>query len=294
MKILILGGRGRLAMAMAREWSARHDVTSLGREELDVAEAGQLQKELEARDFNVLVNGSGLTNVDLCETERELAVAVNATAPGVMARCARARKARFLHVSTDYVFDGREPRELDEEDAANPLGWYGRTKLDGERAVLSDDPAHVVARVSWVFGPDKPSFVDLMIERARTSDTVAAVADKFSSPTHAADAAAWFEPFFEPSMPGGLFHACHRGGCSWRDYAAHALACAAEAGVPLRTTEVGALALANMKQFLAPRPIHTILKTAKLTRVTGLHPRPWQDAVRDYVFQKYAPFSSAI
>ncbi len=293
MRILILGARGRLASALARKWGSSHEVTGLARPELDVADLPALEKLLASREFDVLVNGTGMTNVDECETLREEARTVNTLAPAVMAAAARSRGARFIHFSTDYVLDGLHPAPCTEEDPARPLGWYGQTKLDGELAVLADASPHLVIRVSWVFGPDKPSFVDMILERARTNPVVEAVADKFSSPTYACDVAGWLEPFFDLSLPGGLYNACNKGGCSWRDYGAWALECAAAAGVPLATTDVRPLQMKEMKAFKAPRPVHTILSTDKLTRVTGITPRPWQEAVRDYILSKYAPLPPA-
>ena len=292
MKILILGGRGRLAAALAREWSVAHETVSLSRPELDVADIPALVRLLASREFDVLVNGTGLTNVDECESRRDEAREVNALAPAVMAASARDRGARFIHFSTDYVFDGWNPAPYTEEDAPNPLGWYGQTKLDGEQAVLADSSSHLVVRVSWVFGPDRPGFPDMIVDRARTSPRVEAIADKFSSPTSACDVAGWIEPFFDPSLPGGLYHACNGGGCSWRDYGEHALKCAADAGLALATTEVAPIFLADMKAFKALRPAHTILCTKKLTRVTGIVPRPWQIALREYI-EKHAPLPPA-
>lgn len=293
MKILILGGRGRLAATLAREWSTSHDVACLSRPEVDVADLPALGNALASRDFDVLVNGTGMTNVDECESLREEARLVNALAPAVMAAAAREKGARFVHFSTDYVMDGLKKSPYSEEDPAHPLGWYGQTKLDGEQAVLADAASHLVVRVCWVFGPDKPSFVDMIIERARTNTRVEAVADKFSSPTYTCDVSGWIEPFFGPALPGGLYHACNGGGCSWRDYGAFALRCASESGLPLAATSVEPLNLKDMKAFKAPRPVNTILSTEKFSRVTGIVLRPWQDAVRDYIQKKYAPLPSA-
>ncbi|MCX6971674.1 MAG: dTDP-4-dehydrorhamnose reductase [Verrucomicrobia bacterium] len=293
MKILILGGRGRLAAALAKVWGPAHEVSCLSRPELDVADLSAMEKLLAGATFDVLVNGTGMTNVDECETRHDEARTVNALAPASMAAAATRKGARFIHFSTDYVMDGLKISPYSEEDAAHPLGWYGQTKLDGESAVLTDAPSHLVVRVCWVFGPDKPSFVDMILERARTNPRVEAVADKFSSPTYAPDVAGWLEPFFDPALPGGLYHACNTGGCSWRDYGAYAIQCAAEAGLPLATTVVEPVRLKDMKAFKAPRPVHTILSTEKLTRVTGIVPRPWQDAVRDYIQKKYAPLPPA-
>jgi len=289
MKILILGARGRLAAALASGWGRDHSVTALARPELDVADVGGLRSLLQKHHFDVLVNGTGLTNVDSCESSRDEARAVNALAPAIMAEAARTKNVRLIHFSTDYVFDGAKTAPYTEADPPNPLGWYGKTKLDGELAVLADDPRHLVVRVSWVFGPDKPAFIDALIERARTNTRVEAIADKISSPTFACDVAGWLAPFFDPGLPGGIYHACNAGSCSWRDYGEFALRCASEAGAPLATTLVAPIRLADMKSFVAPRPPLTALSTEKLVGVTGLRPRPWEDAVRQYIQSKYAP-----
>ena len=291
-KILILGAGGRLAGSLVECWRTHHKVTALKRPELDVTDPEALERLLDSHEFDVLVNGTGLTNVDRCEQDREEARIVNAIAPGVLARSAEARGARLIHFSTDYVFDGTQREPYTETDTAHPCGWYGATKLAGEKEVLAAGRLGMVVRVSWVFGPAKPSFVDALISRAQTEDHVEAIADKFSSPTSAVDTAGWMEPFFDLELPGGLYHACNAGACSWQEYGTHALTVASEAGVRLRTTTVTPIRLADMKQFIAPRPIFSILSTRKLTSVTGISPRHWRDSLRDYIFKKHAPLSS--
>ena len=291
-KILILGGRGRLAASLAHRWADRHEVVSWGRAEADVSDLPKLRAQLASAEFDVLVNGSGATNVDGCETAREDAHTVNALAPQVMAEAATSRGARLIHFSTDYVFDGKQETPYREVDLANPGGWYGLTKLEGENLVLANSSRHLVVRVSWVFGPAKPSFVDMIVQRALENESVQAVADKFSAPTYAPDVAGWLEPFISGEAPGGLYHACNSGSCSWREYGEKALELAAEAGLPVRTTKVEGIPLSTMKQFIAPRPVFSILSTAKLAAVTGATPRHWHDALREYIFQKYAPLPS--
>jgi dTDP-4-dehydrorhamnose reductase len=134
--------------------------------------------------------------------------------------------------------------------------------------------------------------VDSILERALRENHVEAVMDKFSCPTSATDAAAWLEAFLDPSMEGGLYHACNKGECSWREYAAKALEFALSAGLNLRATKVTPIRLAEMKQFIAPRPVFSILSTRKLRAATGITPRHWHEALRDYIFKKYAPISS--
>lgn len=290
-RILILGAHGRLAGSLLESWRGHHWVTALARPELDVSDLEALRRILESAEFDVLVNGTGLTNVDRCESARDEASLVNDLAPGVMAECAARRGARLIHFSTDYVFDGKKRAPYTESDPALPKGWYGETKLAGEQRVLAADAKHLVVRVSWVFGPEKPSFVDSILQRAMTHERVEAIGDKISSPTSAQDMAQWLAPFLQPAMPGGLYHACNKGDCSWQEYATKALEIAAGAGMSLRTTTVEAIPLLSMKQFIAHRPVFSILSTAKFTSTTGLTPRHWHDALSDYILKKYAPIS---
>lgn len=293
-RILVLGGKGRLGAALARKWAGNHEVRSLARPELDVANLPALEQLFAGENFDILVNATGLTNVDTCETNREEATSVNALAPGVMARSAAAQGARFIHISTDYVFDGTKASPYVEEDPARPLSHYGATKLAGEHAALEPSGRHVVVRVSWVFGPDKPSFVDMIVDRALASDRVEAIADKTSCPTFSEDAADWLEPFLTGTLPGGLYHACNGGTCTWRDYGQHALDCAARAGQPLRARTVEPIPLSSLKNFVAPRPPHTAMDTHKLASATGITPRPWQDALEEYLSKKFRHSSSVI
>ena len=283
MKVLILGGKGRLGGALARMWSVGHDVQAMARPELDVADLQGLKSLLESASHDVLVNCTGLTNVDRCETAREEAEIVNARAPGVMAEAAAAKGARFIHFSTDYVFDGAKTTPYTEEDVARPLGHYGKTKLAGEGAALAPSPRHLAVRIAWVFGPDKPSFADTIIERALANDRVEAIANKTSCMTFTEDVASWLEPFLDGDLPGGLYHACNAGGCSWHEYGQHALDFAARAGLPLKARTAEPIPLSALKVFVAPRPPHTVMSTAKLTAVTGAVPRPWQDALDEYL-----------
>lgn len=285
-RILILGSRGRLGAALLRQWSRGHQVKGLARPEVDVADLSALSELLKHEEYDVLINATGLTNVDRCETDRQEATTVNAGAPEVMAALATARRARFIHFSTDYVFDGRETAPYTEKISAKPLSHYGTTKLAGEMLTLGTDPRHLAVRVSWVFGYDKPSFVDMIVQRARENETVEAIGDKTSSPTFAEDVAGWLDPFLESDLPGGLYHACNAGSCTWQEYGQHALDCAARAGYPLKARTVGALPLDSMKSFLAARPRHTAMDTTKLATTTGRSPRPWQDALAEYFTTK--------
>jgi dTDP-4-dehydrorhamnose reductase len=286
MRVLVLGSKGRLGGALARMWAGDYEVQALARPELDVTDLPVLLNLLESSSYDVLVNCTGMTNVDRCETDREEAEIVNVRAPGVMAEAAAAKGVRFIHFSTDYVFDGEKTSPYTEDDEAYPLGHYGRTKLAGELAALAPSPRHLAVRVAWVFGPDKPSFVDSIIDRALANDRVEAIANKTSCMTFTEDVSRWLRPFLDEDLPGGLYHACNAGGCSWHEYGQYALDFAARAGLPLKARNALPIPLLAMKAFVAPRPPHTVLNTAKLTAVTGAVPRPWQQALEEYLGAK--------
>src|SRR6266851_1048223 len=166
MKIMILGTGGRLGAALAREFK-EFDITGFNREQLDLSNLDGLRTKLDPTAFDVLVNAAGFTNVDACETERDRAFLINAEAPGVLAEICNEKDAKLIHFSTDYVFDGEKRAPYTEEDRANPSSLYGESKLAGEKNVLAAENGHLVVRVSWVFGPDRPSFIDAMITRAQ-------------------------------------------------------------------------------------------------------------------------------
>ena len=141
----------------------------------------------------------------------------------------------------------------------------------------------MVVRVSWVFGPDRPSFVDAMIMRAQENEKVDAIADKFSTPTYTHDIAGILPHFFDRAVQGGILHFANSGKCSWQEYAQWALDCCEQAGVLLKAKTVVPLKLKDMANWVARRPIYSVLSTVRYTELTGMPPRAWRDAVADYI-----------
>jgi dTDP-4-dehydrorhamnose reductase len=282
LRIVIVGSGGRLGRALSRAYQPIADVTGFDHSQLDLVNFDQVEKRLRPLEFDLLINGAALTNVDYCETHREEAFRINAEAPALLARLSHQKSARIIHFSTDYVFDGSQTTPYTEEDEAKPISIYGESKLAGERNVLEESNGSLVVRVSWLFGPDRVSFVDQVIKNAQERIEVAAVADKFSTPTYTLDLAKWLETAWQARL-NGLLHLANSSACSWQEYAQHALDCCAAAGMELKTTDVAALPLADMKNFVARRPPFTVLSTEKFTRLTGSKPRRWREAVADYV-----------
>ena len=288
-RIIVTGAGGRLGTALVREWkTAGLDVVGFGRQELDLAQPEQMRRTLDAADFSVLVNCAAQTNVDRCESERDEAMQINAHAVRVLAQICRAKGARCVQISTDYVFDGAKATPYTEEDPVVPISHYGESKRAGELALLEVSAENLVVRVSWVFGPDRPSFVDGIVKRALTEEKVEAIADKIAVPTYTLDAALLLKPFLFDVPAGGVLHVCNGGSCTWQEYGQFALDCAIEAGMPLKARTVGPLRMADLKAFIAKRPPNTAMSTARLTKLTGLHPRDWREAVREYITRHVA------
>src|SRR5256714_5209822 len=282
MKIAIIGAVGRLGAALAREYGRDFEVSGFSRRQLDLGRLDQIRSLLSEAEFDLLINCAALTNVDYCESHREEAFVVNAEAPRLLAQIANEKSAKLIHFSTDYVFDGKKTDPYVEEDKAVPLSVYGKSKLEGERRVLEASSQHLVVRLSWVFGPDKPSFIDQIIQRAREKDVVTAVADKFSAPTFTIDVAGWLRLAVEKNA-NGILHLANNGGCSWQEWAQYAIDVCRSLGLPLKAERVGAVSLADMKNFVARRPVHTVLSSAKFTALTGVQPRHWREAVAAYI-----------
>lgn len=286
-KVLVLGASGRLGRAIVRRYRAEvHSVSALSHTDLDLSRPEDLGGKLERHDFNVLINTAGLTDVDYCEANEGLAISVNGEAPGALAAHCRQRGARFVQISTDYVFSGEKDGPLTEDSPTGPINVYGRTKLEGEQRALAALPETIVARVSWLFGLEKPSFPDRIIRQAQERLDVSAVNDKWACPTYSDDVCEWLLALLQKNAPG-VFHLCNGGSCSWHEYGEQTLTIASQLGMILKTTTLRGHTMEGFAPFLAKRPKHTALSTAKFAAQTGITPRSWQDALEDYLRAKY-------
>jgi dTDP-4-dehydrorhamnose reductase len=287
MKLLIIGSGGRLGAALQRAYEKDHEVIGLTHAQIDLADFDEIEEMISRIDFDLMINCAALTNVDLCEEKPDQAFRVNAGAPDVLAGICANKNAKLIHFSTDYVFNGEKRAPYLEEDEALPLSVYGQSKREGEESVLAAADGNLVVRVSWVFGPERPSFIDGVIQRARAQESVDAIADKFSAPTYTRDIARALPRFFDADVSGGILHLANAGECSWQQYAQHALDCCHRLGVPLKAAKVGASKMSDMN-WVAQRPVYSVLSTAKYLALTGESPRSWRDAVADYIQSSYS------
>ncbi|MEQ1861220.1 MAG: dTDP-4-dehydrorhamnose reductase [Chthoniobacteraceae bacterium] len=284
MRIVIIGSGGRLGAALAREWKAAGEqVHSFAHASLDLADADAIRDAITPLSFDVLVNCAALTNVDYCESHKEEAMSINGDAVRVIAEMCQRKRKRCIHISTDYVFDGEKRTPYTERDKARPLGVYAASKLAGEAALLEASPEHLAVRMSWVFGPDRPSFVDQILQRAHETEDLSAIADKWSTPTYTLDVAKLLRPLLREKRATGVLHLANTGECTWQEYGQFAIDCAAKLGAPLKGRTVAPLRMSDLAAFVAKRPVYTVLSTAKFAERSGLTPRPWQEAVEEHV-----------
>jgi dTDP-4-dehydrorhamnose reductase len=221
--------------------------------------------------------------VDKAESEPDLAFALNRDAPAAMAEAARALGAALVHVSTDYVFNGEGERPYREDDPKAPLGTYGRSKSEGEDAVMRTGARAAIVRTSWVFSPHRANFVKTMLRLGETRDEVGVVADQHGRPTAARDLADACVHMGERLLKGedaarGVFHFANAEDASWADFADAIFAGAARRG--RKTVRVKRISTAEFPTP-AKRPANSRLDTAKISALRGAEPRPWRAALED-------------
>ncbi len=287
MRIVIIGSGGRLGAALARAWRDRHAVVVFDRKGLDLSRPEIIADRLEPLAFDAIVLTGAITGLEACQENPDAARAANVLGPAQIADLCARRGARLIYTSTDYVYDGSRPGLRAETDPTGPLGVYAATKLEGEQRVLAASEAHLALRVSWIFGPDRPGFPDSIISRAQKNRTVDAISDKWSIPTYSHDLAGWIEPLLADHPVGGVMNLASSGSATWYEYAQASLDIARSLGVRLACEKITPSALAAAP-FSVPRPIHTAMSSEKYTRLTGLAPRPWRDALADYLARCYS------
>lgn len=275
MKILISGGRGLLARNIYPVLSRSFQVFLHDIDEWDITVPSSNQKFLDLYHPDAVLNCAAMTDVDGCEEARTTAYKVNAEGPGQLAAaCARAG-VHLVHISTDYVFDGRAPRPYREDDEPNPISVYGRTKLDGERRILGEFSEAAVLRTQWLYGKGGTSFVSKVVQMARVNGRVSVVNDQVGSPTYARDLAEPIMQIIQRKL-SGIYHASNSGDTTWFDFAREifGLLNINVPMSPINSSELGRE---------AHRPAYSVFDLSKITNMTGVTMRPWRDALREFL-----------
>ncbi len=278
MRILVFGHNGQVARCLQEE--AGGDLIALGRDAADLMQDGAAQSAITAHEPDVVINAAAYTAVDKAEEETGAAAQLNATAPGEMAHAAKAIGAQFLHLSTDYVFDGKSEPPYAEADTANPLNVYGRTKHTGEQAVLSACPQAIIIRTSWVFSEFGDNFVKTMLRLGAERDSLQVVADQTGGPTPARDIAKMLLAIAAKKHRGapgdGLYHYQGAPTINWADFAGKIFDYAglSTAITPIATTQYPTPAI---------RPLKTHLNCGKIERDFGVPMPDWRVRLRQII-----------
>ncbi len=283
MKILITGSYGMLGtdiISLLRNKIAASapdeglKIIKPPREKLDVTHKDEVLDFILENTPDIIINCAAFTDVDKCETEREMAFNVNALGPKYVAAAADKCGSRVIHISTDFVFDGNSNRPYVEEDRPNPLSEYGRTKLEGERNIQNHCSSYLIVRTSWLFGHHGTNFVEKMLELAGHKE-LSVVTDQKGSPTYTVDLARMLWVLIERGCEG-IFHVANQGNCSryeWAEYIFKTRGCKININ-PI-----------DSSQYRRPAkvPLNSTLNCQKFISVTGMRVRSWQEALEEYL-----------
>ena len=267
--LLVFGRTGQVATELAR---AAPGAAFLGRAEADLSDPGACAAAIRDRAPDAVINAAAWTAVDAAETDEAAAHVVNADAPAAMAAACAARRVPFLHVSTDYVFDGSGEVPWREDDPTAPLGAYGRTKLAGERGVRDAGGPHAILRTSWVFSAHGSNFVRTMLRLSETRDALSVVDDQVGGPTPAADIAATLLALADRLRDGHRGGTYHYGGAPPVSWAGFARETFRRAG---RAVEVIGIPSSDYPTPAA-RPLNSRLDGARLLAEHGIAPPDWR------------------
>jgi dTDP-4-dehydrorhamnose reductase len=271
MRTLLLGGAGMLGTDLRRILGRKVEAPTSA--ELDIRDAAAVEAAAEGAE--VVINAAAYTRVDDAETHEEEALAITGAGAENAARAAAAVGARFVQLSTDYVFDGVADEPYREDAPPNPVGAYGRTKADGERRVLAAHPDAHIVRTAWLYGHNGSSFPRTMLTLASQRDTVSVVTDQVGQPTWTLDVARLINALIESNAPGGIYHATNGDSATWFVFAQELFR---RAGLdPKRVLP------ATSDEFVrpAPRPAYSVLGHTAWTRAALDVPRSWREALDD-------------
>jgi dTDP-4-dehydrorhamnose reductase len=289
-RILVTGIHGQLGQELKQTLTPLGEVIGVGRETMDLTQPNAIRQAIAQAKPDLIVNAAAYTAVDKAETEVELANTINAIAPAIMAQECRQIGATLLHVSTDYVFDGKKNTPYLEVDSPNPLSVYGKSKLAGEAAIAQACQSHIILRTAWVYGTyGKSNFVKTMLRLGKEREEIRVVADQVGSPTWAQDIAQVIAKLILHSdktgeVTTGIYHFTNSGVASWYDFAIAIFEQARKLGFPLKIRQVVPITTAEYPTP-AKRPAYSVLSGQKISAILGTHPPYWRDSLRQMLEQ---------
>lgn len=277
MKVLLTGANGQLGRCFIDRVPTGWEVLATDSDTLDITDLEKVKETVLAFQPDVIVNAAAYTAVDKAENDREMAKLINEQGPSNLALVAKAANCRLVHVSTDYVFDGQADSPYLESDVTNPLGVYGKTKLDGEIAVTAIQPEAIIIRTAWVFSEYGSNFVKTMLRLAKDHEVLNIVADQRGCPTYAGDIAIAILDLLEVDAEGGIYHFCGDKDVAWNEFAEFIFTSAVEQGVLTHSPKVNAI---TSEQYPTPaqRPKFSLLNCEKI-KAYGITLSLWQERV---------------
>jgi dTDP-4-dehydrorhamnose reductase len=284
MKILLLGKNGQVGWELRRTLAPLAEVTAVDYPEVNFTDPSALRRLVAEARPDVVVNAAAYTAVDKAETEPELCRQINAVAPGILAEEAKRIGTLMVHYSTDYIFDGTKSSSYVETDAPNPLGAYGRSKLEGDRAVKASGADHLIFRLCWVYGSRGQNFLLTMQRLARERETLRVVGDQFGCPTWSRMIAEATALAISKVVAGanrsafnGEYHLAAGGHTSWHGFASSIIELMPETERKCRSVEK----IATSEYPLpAKRPAYSMLDCGKLQKSFGLRLPDWETSLR--------------
>ena len=283
-KILLTGVTGQVGQELQKTLTSLGEVVGFDREKFDLSKPEQIKRQIAEIKPNIVVNAAAYTAVDKAETEKELAIAINGDAPKAIAVAAQKVNATVVHISTDYVFNGKNYTPYLETDSTDPLGVYGNSKLLGEIRVRENCDRHIILRTAWVYGAKgHGNFVKTMLRLGETKEELKVVADQIGSPTWSYDIAEAIANLLNKSQTdstiNGTYNFSNSGVASWYDLAVAVFDEARQLGFPLKIKQVLPIATADYPTP-AQRPAYSVLSKGKYTEATGIYPSHWRESLR--------------
>jgi dTDP-4-dehydrorhamnose reductase len=285
--ILVTGGTGQIGSSIVRMAAGfGFSVYAPDRSSLDLGQPSSIERTLKDADYSSVINCAAYTAVDRAESDVETAFRINAEGPAILARETNRLGIPLIHVSTDYVFDGKKKSPYREDDLVNPIGVYGRTKKAGEDAVRHGNPRHAIIRTAWVISAGPANFLDAMFRLAAERDEVGVVNDQHGCPSAADDiASALLYVAANIGNRAGTWHFVNDGEATWHDLASHIFGRMAQNG--RRVPKLNAISTSEYPT-IAKRPENSRLDTSAFRRDFGIAPRSWRDATDAIINQRLA------
>lgn len=283
MRTLLTGSKGQLARCFRDRLPENWELIATDSTSLDITDTEAVRNMVQNFQPDAIVNAAAFTAVDKAEAHVGTAFAVNATAVHNLASAARACQARFIHISTDYVFDGTNKTPYKEQDYTNPQSVYGRTKVAGELLALAANPDSVIIRTSWLFSEYGNNFVKTMIRLAGERDNLSIVHDQTGSPTYAGDLAqAIITLLQQPVAPRGIYHYGGNKSVTWYEFAQAIFQAAQQHDPHFKIPQLNAITT-DQYPLPAPRPAYSIMDCQKIENECGIKASDWQKALNEII-----------